>query len=448
MTRIIAISVRTIFFCVFADVVCGSQNYYWYNARTRFPKHASCTSCNRDWADTLSSPWNPRQNYDEVPNNREYFDFAEKSYNEWVPSSPMSTSYSLNKYEHPSRNRGDDSTDVAISGTGNLYQHEDSFEDRESRRFDPYLASKTSTAPLNQEGTLNQHPFMLMTNSDSNNRLLSRNYQPQKFHEFGDHAIRNVENDQEYKVDRSNRMNEILYRRVESLSQENREDNQPSKKFLVVYRADRNQNSFERQDDTSIFEKSDPADAFRESRIPSESSEEIDESVSYVDSNSFFRHNPSKDKIIDSVPFVDKLFLKEQNKRNNYNDLLKKSNVPKTVRLIDSDQLFPDRKEIASFWQFYRDESSESLTPNKDYEAKESTKDGSFFDQRDYTNNEERKLFPMEALNMFNVEHNATKGTSLKFDPDILDDIENPPTEPTEATTMSESTESSMMTEN
>ncbi|KAF7391013.1 hypothetical protein HZH66_009493 [Vespula vulgaris] len=442
MTRIIAISVRTIFFCVFADVVCGSQNYYWNNARTRFPKHASCTSCNRDWADTLSSPWYPRQNYEEVPNNREYLDFAEKSYNEWVPSSPMSTSYSLNKYEHPSRNGGDDPTDVAISGTGNPYQHEDSFEDRESQRFDPYLASKTSTASLSQEGTLNQHPFMLMTNSDNNNRLLSRNYRPQKFHEFGDHSIRNVENNQEYKVDRSNRMNEILYRKVQSLSQENTKDYQPSKKFLVVYRADQNENSFELEDDS--------ADVFRESRIPPESLEEIDESVSYVDSNSFFRHNPSENKIIDSMPFVDrsKLFLKEQNKHNNYYDLLKKSNIPKTVRFIDRDQLFPDRKEIASFWQFHRDKSSESLTPNKDYKAKESTKDGSFFGQHDITNNEKEKLFPMEGLNMFNMEHNATKGTFLKFDPDILDDIENPPTEPTEPITMSESTESSMMTEN
>ncbi|XP_035721021.1 uncharacterized protein LOC118441115 isoform X1 [Vespa mandarinia] len=447
MTRIIAISVRTIFFCVFADVVCGSQNYYWNNARTRFPKHASCTSCNREWADTLSSPWYPRQDYEEIPRTREYRDFVERSYDEWALSSPMSTSYSFNKYGHPSRNGGDDSSDVSISGTRNPYQHEDSFEDRESRRFDPYLASKPSTISSNQEGTLNQHPFMLITNSDSNNRLLSRNYQSQKFNEFGDHTIRNVENNQKYKVDRSNRMNEIPYRRVESLSQENIEDYQPSKKFLIVYRADQERNSFEDEDDTSIFEKSDSADVLKESRIPLESLEEIDESV---DSNSFFRNNPSEDKIIDSVPIVDtfKLFEKKQIEHNNYYDLLKKSNVPKILEFIDRDQLFPDQKEVTPFWQFHQDKSSESLISNEDYKAKESMKGGSFFDQHDITNNEKRNLFPMEALNTFNVEYDATKGSSLKFDPDILDDIENPPIEQTEPITMNESTESSMMTKN
>lgn len=396
----------------------------------------------------------PRQNYDEVPRNREYLDFAERSYDEWAPSSPMSTSYSFNKYGHPSRNGGDDPTDVSISGTRNPYQHEDPFEDRESRRFDPYLASKTSTASSNEEGTLNKHPFMLMTNSDSNDRSPNRNYQPRKFHGFGDHhAIRNVENKRKYEVDRSNGMNEIPYRRVESLSPKNIEDYQSSKKFLVVYRADQDRNSFEPEDDTSILEGFDSAGLLKESRIPPDSSEDIDESVSYVDANSFFRNNPSEGKIIDSVTSdvdTSKLSRKEQIERNDCYDFFKKSNVPKTVRFIDRDQSFYERKEFKpSFWQFRRDKLFESLTPSKDYSAKESTRDDDdFFGWHDVTSNEEDNLFPMETLNTFNVEYDAAKGSSLKFDPDILDDIENPPIESTEPTSTSDSTESTMMTEN
>ncbi|KAI4494428.1 hypothetical protein M0802_008920 [Mischocyttarus mexicanus] len=451
MTRIIGIFVRIIIIFAFANVLCESLNYNSDYSRIRLPRYDTCKSCNREWADTLlTSPWyREEKNYNEVPIEREYLDISERiSHNEQVPSSRISTNLgTFDKHEQPSR-RGSYNPTMPYSERRKFYQSgKDSFENLEQTMLDPYFTSKTSIGSSSiQEGTLNQYPFTRRPKSNGNRISLNpRNYQlPKNFYEFDDQLIRNIDNDNEYKIDRSsfNRFNnDIPLKNVQSfLWKDNTNDYDPAfKKFSVVYRADQNR---------GMFEKDNDKDFFVERKIP-KSYDNIDQSVFNLNPNSYsIRNNPSSNKMNDDDDDDDddqfkKLFLKDYLIRNYYN-IPKKSDGSKSMRIIDRDRLFPIGKEIVSFSQLdhhhhhhHQDKLSESLRSNdKDYEMKETVKNGDhFLDQRDITNNEEEKLLPMQTVKILNVEDDSTnEESSVKIDPDFLDDIEYPSAEPTEST--------------
>ncbi|KAI4478334.1 hypothetical protein M0804_011988 [Polistes exclamans] len=426
----------------------------------------------------LSSPWYPEENYDEVPIDKEFMDISERSYNEHVnPSSSLiSTNLdSHNKYEHPSIKGNDYVPPTLYSDRRKFYQRdEDTFENGEPTKFDPYLSSKTSTGSSKQEGILNQYSFMLRPKSDNYGRSFNRNSYhqlPRKFSEFDDQRIRNLENEKVYNkiIDRSNRLNNGIYmnKKVPSFFKENDKEDyyKPLRKFTVIYRADQDPKMFEQNDD-----KYDLTDLFKESKIPETYEESSDESIVNFDSNSYLTRNPSysssssRDKIIynnnnnNNNNWFNKLSPNDYYiTRNYYNNMGKKSDVPK---IIDRDRLLSDRKEIVSFRQLDHDKSSESVIigNDKDYKMKISAKNGGhILGQHDIINNEEEKLHTMQEtpVKIFNVDDDdddddssIKEENSFKFDPDFLDDIEYPSAEFTEPAPTNESTESPMMTEN
>ncbi|KAK2583411.1 hypothetical protein KPH14_009398 [Odynerus spinipes] len=473
MSRGIVIVLRTILFCVLANVVCGSQHYYWSNARTRNPRYASCPTCHRDCPDALSSPWYPRQSYGEVSANRKYRGSDGGSYGEWIPSGSLSSFYPRGEYGRSTRSGSANPTEIASSGTGNPHRHRGSFEDRQLRRIDPYLASKPSTAQLSQGNTPNSYPFVPMTNSLINSNYEKRSYQPRRFVQESVDRSANFQTDPEYDNDRSNRLRENSYRNrpIESSSvpkdveeeeeEEEEEVDYPKvspEKFLVVYRADGDARpSFEsEEEDTLPFERSDSADVSKESKLASRL-EGLPEPFAPVDLNSFLERRPSREEeLVDSrEAFGASEMIREPEIRRGPYDLSPRSNNAKMTQRVQKDSYSKRDEHPVALWQDDKewsreetDKSLESPTHDDDYYvssidddfAKGSTKNV----HKDAPDNEEEKLLAEHALKITQPRADDAEEGSLKFDPDFMEDIENPPVEPTEPTPTSETTETSM----